>query len=404
MGTLQKQHVLDLMDLNSVLNNTQIVPIGPQQQIIIRGIGNNFIDTRADPAVQATSINGLFYTRPLPVGFGFLDVSRVEDLEGPQSPLRPQLGGRRPQHHHQSTDQYLRRHGAGQWREPGEQTTSEGVLNIPITDDFAVRAAYDRDRRDGYLGNFYDDTATDTGRISARWTPTTKLTAYAEGDYIHIGGHGPITEAYPCGNAVPWSLNMPASLQCACAGRRRHRGSQWASGNSYVASGQLHLDYDLGPVTVTSISGYVGTHMRAYTLPNAAYFTNTVFSDSNDYSEEIRFSGHDSAGHQGGLALAGREAYLFSSTGDYFQHAQLATSNRPPTGTQQFTAVPQSSEAGYAQVTWVTDQLRVTGGIRYTADAKGISYSSSALFAADLHRAVAGGHRFDQGVERQVHL
>ena len=92
--------------------------------------------------------------------------------------------------------------------------------------------------------------------------------------------------------------------------------------NSYVASGQLHLDYDLGWATVTSITGYVGTHQRAYTLPNGAYFTNTDLSDNNDYSEEFRIAGHDTAGHKGGLAWQ-VGAYLFSSTGDYFQHAQL---------------------------------------------------------------------------------
>jgi len=374
--TLQKQHVVDLMDLNSVLNNTQIVPIGPQQQIIIRGIGNNFIDTRADPAV-ATSINGLFYSRPLPVGFGFLDVSRVEDLEGPQGTLygRNSAAGALNIITNQPTQTF-----GGMVQATGGNLGANdfvGVLNVPIGDDFAVRAAYERDRRNGYLGNFYDDTMTDTGRLSARWTPTSKLTLYAEGDYIHIGGHGPITEAYPCGNAVPWSLAMPASCDALAPGVAATAALSGHQ-NSYVASGQFHLDYDLGWATLTSISGYVGTHMKAYTLPNASYFTNTVFSDSNDYSEEIRFSGHDSANHQGGLAWQAG-AYLFNSTGDYFQHAQLATSNRPPTGTQQFTAVPQSSEAGYAQVTYgVTDQLRVTGGIRYTNDAKGISYSSSA--------------------------
>jgi len=375
--TLQKQHVIDFMDLNSVLNNTQIVPIGAQMQIIIRGIGNNFIDTRADPAV-ATSINGLFYSRPLPIGFGFLDVSRVEDLEGPQGTLygrNSAAGAVNIVTNMPTTDKF----GGMLQATVGNLSANDitGVVNIPVAQDFAVRVAYDRERRDGYVGGFYDDNNTDTGRLAARWTPTSKLTVYGESDYIHIGGHGDITESYPCGNAQPWSLNMPGScnaLSPGSAAKAPLSGRQ----DSDVASDQLHLDYDLGWATVTSISGYVGSHIRAYNLPNAAYFNNTLFSDSNDYSEELRFSGHDTANHQGGIAWQAG-AYLFDSTGDYYQHAQLPTSNRPPTATQQFTHVPQSSEAGYGQVTYgLTDHLRITGGIRYTNDAKGIDYSSSA--------------------------
>ena len=374
--TLQKQHIVDLMDLNSVLTNTQIVPIGPQQQIIIRGIGNNFIDTRADPAV-ATSINGLFYSRPLPVGFGFLDVSRVEDLEGPQGTLygRNSAAGAINIVTNMPTNKF----GGMVQATYGNLNANDftGVLNVPVTEDLAIRGAYERDRRNGYLAGYYDDTQTDSGRISARWTPTSKFTAYAEADYIHIGGHGPITEAYPCGNATPWSLVVPASCNALAPGTTATAALSGRQ-DSNVGSEQVHLDYDLGWATVTSISGYVGTHMRAYKLPNAAYCTNDVFSDSNDYSEELRLAGHDTASHQGGLAWQ-FGAFLFSSTGDYYQHAQLATSNRPPTGTQQFTAVPQKSQAGYGQITYgLTDQFRLTAGVRYTNDSKGITYSSSA--------------------------
>jgi iron complex outermembrane receptor protein len=373
--TLQRQHVVDLMDLNSVLTSTQIVPIGTQQQIIIRGIGNNFIDTRADPAV-ATSINGLFYSRPLPVGFGFLDVSRVENLEGPQGTLygRNSAAGALNIITNQPTNTFGGRLQATAGNLGAYGLT--GVVNLPLGDNFAIRAAYEGERRDGYIGGFYNDTHTDMGRLSARWTPTDKLTVYAEGDYIHIGGHGGITEAYPCGNATPWSLVVPAS----CNALTGASASAALSGrqNSYVASGQLHLDYDLDWGSLTSISGYVGSHIRAYTLPNGGYFTNDLFSDSNDYSEELRVAGHDTADHQGGLAWQ-FGVFLFRSTGDFYQHTQLPTSNRPPTGTQQFTAVPQTSKAAYGQATYgLTDQLRFTAGIRYTKDNKGIDYSSSA--------------------------
>ena len=370
--TLERQRIVTLRDLNSVLNNTQIVPIGVATQVIIRGIGNNFVDPRADPAV-ATSVNGLFYTRPLPIGFGFLDVSRVEDLEGPQGTLygRNSAAGALNIITNQPTHTFggLVQITGGNL---GENDLT-GVLNVPVNDQLALRFAYDRDRRDGYISDRYDDINTDNGRISAKWTPTDKLTAYAEVNYDHIGGHGSTPESYPCVGASAWSDFMPKACAALPPG-----GFAATSGrqDSSVVSGQVHLDYDLGWATVTSITGYVGTHQRAYTLPNGAYFTNTDLSDNNDYSEEFRIAGHDTANHKGGLAWQ-VGAYLFDSSGNYFFHTQLPTSNFPPTATQAFTKIPQSSQAGYAQVTYgLLDNLRITGGVRYTADSKGIDYFS----------------------------
>ena len=80
---LMRQQIVDLKDLNAVLPNVQIVPVVNSLQITIRGIGSDFIDPRADPGTAA-SLNGLYFDRPLPNGFAFLDVSRVEVLAGPQ--------------------------------------------------------------------------------------------------------------------------------------------------------------------------------------------------------------------------------------------------------------------------------------------------------------------------------
>ncbi len=389
---LQQQRIVTLVDLNSVLINTQIVPIGIATQVIIRGIGNDYIDPRADPSV-ATTINGLFYARPLPIGFGFLDVSRVEDLSGPQGTLygRDAAGGVL----NIITNQPSQRLGGMLQVSGGNLGENQvtGVLNLPVTSDLALRFAYDRDRRDGYLGGYYDDTNTDTGRISAKWTPTSHFTAYVEANYSHEGGHGFIPESYPCGASAPWSLFTPGSCNALAPGK----GASAVLGghqDNYVASGLVHLDYDLGWATITSITGYVGTHERADRLPNGAYFTNTVISDSNDFSEELRIAGHDNAQHQGGLAWQ-VGTYLFTSSGDYSQQVIVPGSILPPSGTQAFTKAPQQSQAGYAQATYgITDSLRITGGVRYTADARGIDSSATNFRGTTYGRASTSSDKF----------
>jgi iron complex outermembrane receptor protein len=372
-ATLQRQRILEFVDLNSVLTNTQIVPIGIATQVIIRGIGNNFVDPRADPSV-ATSINGLFYSRPLPIGFGFLDVSRVEVLEGPQGTLygRNSAAGALNVITNQPVNKF-----EGLFQASGGnlgENDFTGVLNVPVGDRFAFRIAYDRDRRNGYISDYYDDIHSDTGRVSALWTPTEQLKVYLESNFVQVGGKGDATEPYPCAGSMPWTAYTPP----ACAALPPGGAFSFNSRNrSFVGSDEIHVDYNLDWGTLTSITGFVGTHERV-AEQNGSYFTNYETADNYDYSEELRLSGHDTASHQGGFAWQ-IGTYLFTSTGNYLFHTQITGSNRPPTGTQAFNKIPQHSEAGYAQASYgLTDRLRLTAGIRYTSDYKRIDSSSSA--------------------------
>jgi iron complex outermembrane receptor protein len=150
------------------------------------------------------------------------------------------------------------------------------------------------------------------------------------------------------------------------------------SEGTFVTSHEIQVDYNFGWSTLTSITGFVGTHERFYNGPNGSAFTNTVIIDSDDYSEEIRLAGNDNASHQGGFAWQ-VGAYFFDSNGDYFSGVQVPGSNFPPTGTFTFSAIPQSSQAAYAQASYgITDALRVTAGLRYINDFKQIDYSSDA--------------------------
>jgi iron complex outermembrane receptor protein len=404
-ASLERQHVTQLTDLNSLLLDTQVVPVLTNIQTSIRGIGSNFVDPRADPAV-ATSVNGLFYDRALPIGFGFLDVARVEDLEGPQGTLygRNAAAGALNIVTNQPSEQFGGFLNVGGGNLGANEVTA--VVNLPLGDTFAIRLAYDRDRRDGYLGDYYDDLHSDTGRISARWTPTNRLTIYLESNYIQLGGHGGEVSSWPCGDSSPWSLFVPAGCELLGAG-----GQIPATGttHSYVDSDQIHVDYDFGPVVLTSISGYVGTHDRDE-LPNGTLFDQTARTDSNDYSEELRLSGHGSASHQGGFAWQ-VGTYLFDSTGDYFANVAPYPAGSPLylgspiyiralTKTQTYSEIPQSSESGYAQGTYgLTDRLRVTGGVRFSHDFKGLDYQqySYASVLAPSESTVAAGRASASG-------
>ena len=244
------------------------------------------------------------------------------------------------------------------------------VVNVPLGDDFAVRAAYARERRDGYLGGYYDDVHDDTSRLSALWRPTDKLSVYFESDYLQTGGHGSANEAWPCTGAQPWSLVVPANCPSTHKGGTEPTNGQLGT---FVWANQLNATYDLGWASVTSITGYIGTHQRFWNEPNGVLFNATELANNDDYSEEIWLTGHDTASHQGGLQWQAG-GYFFSSTGNYYYA-------KPGFGAPfTFSALPQNSQAGFVQVTYgVTDQLRVTAGGRFTHDFKGLTGSGGSL-------------------------
>ena len=406
--TLAKQNIVQIQDLNAVLPSVQLLPFVNSIQVAIRGIESNFVDPRADPAV-AVSVNGLFFDRPLPTGFAFLDVSRVEDLNGPQGTLygRNAVGGALNIITNQPTNKF----GGSVSAEGGNygENNFTGVLNVPLTDTLAVRVAYGRDRRDGYLGNYYDDINSDTARASLRWRPTDKLTVYGEADYLHQGGHGAVQESYPCTGSSPWSLVVPGTSAyipgvtkpTGCTDFGGGRIALGGSTDNFDEAYQGHVDYDFGWMTATSITGFVGTHQRILDLPNAVINLNSTRSNSYDYSEEIRFAGHDQANHAGGFAWQ-VGAFFFDSTGDFFEVTNIAYDNpllkaRLGSSFVNYTGLPQSSEAGFVQATYgVTDRLRLTGGVRYTSDHKGEQQPGLAkLQQTEDHTTYKGGVEYD---------
>ena len=142
--------VTDAADLNGKVPNLHIGKNGPDMEISIRGINstNNF--ESGDPAA-AFHIDGIYLARPIGAGAVFYDLERVEVLNGPQGTL------------------YGRNATAGSinviTNKPGEEfeaslemnlgnydrVYTHGMVNLPVSDQVQVRAAYFTDDRDGYF-------------------------------------------------------------------------------------------------------------------------------------------------------------------------------------------------------------------------------------------------------------
>jgi outer membrane receptor protein involved in Fe transport len=147
----------------------------------IRGIGTKLVATSADAAIGVHENNVPLTANNL-ADADFFDVERVEVLRGPQGTQfgRNTTGGLVNIITAKPTDVLTSRVTA----EYGNFNSAKlnGFVNLPITDQFEVRAAGSYLKRDGYgrnivTGNDIDGRDLWSSRVSVRWKPTERLTA-----------------------------------------------------------------------------------------------------------------------------------------------------------------------------------------------------------------------------------
>ena len=362
---LDQRHVVDVEDLNDLVPGVQFYPIGNIVQVAVRGLGSTFFDPRGDSAVSS-SIDGLYFARPIPNGGLFYDLARVEVLKGPQGTLYGRNAGVGAVN--LVTNRPTANFGAAASVSVGNYGTvdSTGMINLPITDTLQVRGAFRTANHDGYLGGYYDDADARAGRVSVLWKPTAKLTVFGEINVSHEGGHGNLPASYPCAGATPYSLYVP--LTCTELGQPGGRDiPKTGKISDSLQNYQVHVDYDLGWATLTSITGLVNVNDHDSDVPNGLVFSSDTINHTDDYSQEFRFAGNGTADHAGGFQwVVG--AYGLYGKGRYFYSALGAPTNFP--------FFNQHSIAFFGQATYgIADTTRITAGGRYSIDRKKLTDS-----------------------------
>jgi outer membrane receptor protein involved in Fe transport len=87
----------------------------------------------------------------------------------------------------------------------------EGMANLPLTQDFAVRLAALANTTDGFVenrldGHTYGQSDTVEGRLSAKWTPTQDITWIGRADWAHTSGDGVAINQVDTSTATPTQL------------------------------------------------------------------------------------------------------------------------------------------------------------------------------------------------------
>jgi iron complex outermembrane recepter protein len=289
-GALQSRQVLEVTDLARTAPSLTISTggTGPASivYLAIRGQAQNSPNSLSDSSV-GIYIDGVYVARPIVGNLGFLDAASAEVLRGPQGTLfgRNTTGGALNLTTNQPKDilEGYGKVGIGNYY----QRVVEGVLNVPLADELAVRFAGRYSKHKGYFRNSvigYPQGSVNgefVGRGTLKWEPKdlpVKLTI--TGEYVNYKDNGNATAVAAINPAV---LALPgygayinkefaANVTAAQLPSFTAANSKWTDTFSQPRTGDPEIDrlhntnkvkstsatfeWDMGGVNLKSITAY----------------------------------------------------------------------------------------------------------------------------------------------------
>ncbi len=179
---LEADQLYDLSDLAEVVPGFEVAKgIGSGSGFVMRGIGSYGVGAAVVSSI-VTSVNGHSVNPSIMTDMGFMDLERIEVLNGPQGTLfgRNSVAGvinlitKRPTNEFEGFVKYE----SGSW----DKETVQGAINLPFSDNVSARLAFMTNTRDGmvdnpFTGNVMDDRNDEAVRLSIDWdiNDTTEL-------------------------------------------------------------------------------------------------------------------------------------------------------------------------------------------------------------------------------------
>jgi iron complex outermembrane recepter protein len=397
-AALTQQQILEVVDLQHAAPDVAIggAGTGPTSivYLAVRGESQNSPNSASDSAV-GIYVDGVYYARPIVGNLGFLDVNNVELLRGPQGTLfgRNTTGGALQVTSNLPTNQ-LEGSVEGGFGNYG-QVLGQFVINVPLTDELAVRVAARYDEH----SNYFTDPISginpaavrhdDTGRIMLRWAPSAlPLTLVVAADRTDERDTGVATAlvGYNANNQA-FSPYIPALTGYNPANYLLNNGNYFQSFgkpdspipsqntpfDSNKAQGiSANLDADLGAVHLKSITAYRDSiTANVVDLDGTPVNFGSFLSQyvQHQVSEELQLSGKigrwDLIGglfffNESGTELS--DSYLFGVLNDL----------GIPVGVGENLAYFNAqSKAAFVQTNYhISDTVRATLGYRYTDDTR----------------------------------
>ncbi|MGR4866573.1 TonB-dependent receptor [Caulobacter sp. LARHSG274] len=342
--SLTKQGSANLQALQGSAPNVEINSSNAATGVAIRGIFSTNDGPQGDPAV-AYHIDGVYLGRPQSTGGLIYDIQQVEVLRGPQGTLygRNATAGAINVISARPIFDYAGAVGAeyGSYNQYGVN----GMVNVPFGDKVALRLAMRTLKRDGYAADGKsDDQDSRAYRGQLLVKPTEALSVLLAADYDLRKGVGPAAYKLAVAGVDPRSTNL---LNPGAHIRNKNQGAH------------AEVNWDLGLATLTVLPAYHELNLDNLYASDRRIQLN---QKAKQHSLEVRLA---SKPDQTVTWILG--AFYWDELQSSFQ-----TLLAPPTSVRfGYPTIDAYSRALFGQATWhVTDKLRLTGGLRYTADQK----------------------------------
>ncbi len=388
--------------------------------LTIRGIGTSSFSAGIEQSIS-TVVDGVVLADPGSLAT-LTDIERVEILRGPQGMLFGKNASaglvhfvtNRPRLDENSGKLHL------QFGERGEQVV-QAVGNVALGDTAALRIVATHNERDGLIRNLAkDNIKTDPQDISTvalkfLWRPSEDLTLYFAADrsdnnaFCCSSTWRKVTPGYAPAvtNARYGIVAGPKNLDVAANGP--------SEGKATAQGASLQVDYDLGELTLTSISAYRSVKRSGFydgDLTSVSYIDVNGGQGKTDWwSQELRLT--SPIGERFDY-VAGLYTYHSKASSLIRQRGQLSwivpASNGvvipvvpgAPLGTifetSTYNDINSTSLAGFGQVGFhITPKLDLIAGARVTRDDVRLDYrraqTPGAVFipgsvAATLHQSI----------------
>jgi iron complex outermembrane receptor protein len=369
---IKSNGIKSLEDLASVAPMVSFAQDNVATIVVIRGVSSRDTTEIGDPDISI-SVDGFYVIRAIGLNDSVFDLERVEVLRGPQGTLygRNSVGGAinfitaKPKDDFDASASV----GFGNYN----LLTTDGMVNVPLSDKVQLRAAFQTTSHDGYRDNAPaqdgDDADAKAGRLMLKAEPTDNFTALLTAEVVKLGGVGPAVEGVPIAygtngqtihqvydkpvNGEDFPLSLPSGYL-----------------NSISKAARWNFNYDFGFADLTYIGGY----------------------RKLDYHDLISLSGLESAplyfqaneapetwNHELRLSSKNDDALTWQIGGFYFKER-----NTLLTDFQQYTAATPAnlfifsypdlvtrSKAVFGQGTYaILDDLKIEFGMRYSSDSK----------------------------------
>lgn len=370
---IERAGVTDPNQLTRVAPALQVANVGgPINAYYLRGVGNFTTNSLSDPAI-AVSIDGVYIARPSSVQGLFFDLQRVEVLKGPQGTLygrnatggavniisnKPEIGGSISG---RASLEFSNFNGK----------KAEGAVNLPIGDNSALRIAGQVVSHDGYYTDDTGDQKQQSVRVQYANQINDDVKITAGFDYSHQGGTGAGATVHGLdrderiGLLDPRAIAIYNSTFVFLAGNTLPAlpSDLYTDNNFWGVYLQADVDTPIG--TLTLLPAYRDTRLDFRTIAPSFPLTNR--ENGEQTSVEARIASHPG----GSISYIAGVYYLNdrNHSNGSFDHQFFAayTNFKPKT----------ESLSGYGRLTWsVTDELRLSGGIRYTRDDKSADIDS----------------------------